>query len=64
VVGNETGVVSPFVKKRISMLSKNQALVIQFSNAKLSETFTVCQYQLTGFKEPQKLYKLSKIISI
>jgi hypothetical protein len=64
VVGNETGVVSPFVKKRISMLSKNQALVVQFSNAKLSETFTICEYQLSGFREPKKLYKLSKIISI
>lgn len=64
LVGNTGTTVSPFVKKRISMLSKNQAILIGFSNNKLNETFTVCQYSLTGFKEPRKLYKLSKIISI
>lgn len=64
LVGNTGTTVSPFVKKRISMLSKNQAILITLSNNKLNETFTICQYSLTGFKEPRKLYKLSKIISI
>lgn len=64
IVGNTTGDVSPFVKKRISILSKNQAILVSFSNAKLNETFTLCQYSLTGFKEPRKQYQPSKIISI
>lgn len=64
IVGNTTGSYSPFVKKRISMLSKNQAILISFSNAKLNETFTICQYSLTGFKESRKLYSPTKIISI
>ena len=64
IVGNVTGNTSPFVKKRISMLSKNQAIRIGLSNNKLNEAFTISQFALTGFKEPRKLYKLSKIISI
>jgi len=64
VIGNTDADASAFVKKRISMLSKNQALKITLSNAKLNEAFTVCQYSVSGTKESSRLYKLSKIISI
>jgi hypothetical protein len=64
VVGNTGTEVSPFVKKRVSMLQKGQALLIQFSNNKLNETFTICQFSLTGTQDSPRLYKLSKIISV
>jgi len=64
VVGNTGTSPSPFVKKRVSMLQKGQAILIQFSNNKLNETFTICQFSLTGTQDSPRLYKLSKIISM
>lgn len=53
-----------FQKKRISFLVKAQTITIGIANSSLSETFTVCQYLLQGFKEPRKLAKPSNIVSI
>jgi hypothetical protein len=55
---------APFQKKRISFLMKAQTITIGISNSSLSETFTVCQYILSGFKESRKLAKPSNIVSI
>lgn len=65
VVGNVgDGTVSPFQKKRISFLCKNQAIIIGLSNENLSETFSIAQYLLTGDKKPRRTISPSKIISI
>jgi hypothetical protein len=55
---------SPFEKKRVSFLVKAQTITIRIGNSSLSETFTVCQYILSGFKEPRKLAKPANIISM
>lgn len=65
VVGNVVGdTESPFIKKRISFLSKNQAVLIGLSNANLNEAFTISQFALTGYEQPKKQFSPSKIISI
>lgn len=64
IVGNTGSPASPFSKKRISFLSKNQALIIGLSNASLSETFAVAQFLLEGDKKSKKMFSSGKIISV
>lgn len=64
-VGNiNTGTVSPFQKKRVSFLIKNQAIIIGLSNANVNETFSIAQFILTGHKKSPKMFSPSKIISL
>lgn len=64
-VGNPgSGTVSPFQKKRISFLIKDQAIIIGFSNANVGETFSIAEFLLIGYKKPEKLFSPSKIISM
>jgi hypothetical protein len=60
----EDALVSPFLKRRVSFLSKNQAILIGLSNANLNETFTICKFDLIGFEESTRLMSGRKIISI
>lgn len=60
----EDNSVSPFVKRRVSFLTKNQALLIGLSNARLAETFSLSSYILTGSKEPDKMFDSKHIISV
>lgn len=55
---------SPFLKRRISFLSKAQSLTISLSNSGLSETFTVAQFALYGMKQGKKTFTPSGIVSI
>lgn len=55
---------SPFLKNRISFLSKAQTLTIGLSNNVLDETFTICEFALYGTKEPRRLFQPSGIISM
>lgn len=55
---------SPFVKSRVSFLSKNQAIIIGLSNNRVGEKFTIAKMALTGFVEPTKQFSSSRIISI
>ena len=65
VVGNvNSGTVSPFQKKRISFLCKDQAIIIGLSNDNLNETFSIAQYLLIGDKKPRRTISPSKIISV
>lgn len=65
IVGNTgSGTVSPFQKKRISFLCKDQAIIIGLSNDNLNETFSIAQYLLIGDKKPRRTISPSKIISI
>lgn len=64
-VGNVSpGTVSPFQKKRISFLIKNQAVIIGLSNANLNETFSIAQFVLTGHQKNKKMFSPSNIISL
>ena len=64
-VGNlATGTVSPFQKKRISFLCKDQAIIIGLSNANLGETFSIAQFLLLGDKKPRRNISPAKIISV
>jgi len=55
---------SPFIKKRISFLSRSQAYIIGLKNNGLGETFTICAFNLMGYEEPRKQFSGRKIISI
>lgn len=61
--GEET-LVSPFTKKRVSFLSKDQAIVLQLSNDKANETFTIAQFAFTGHRVPRKHFSAENIISM
>lgn len=64
-VGNtSSGTVSPFQKKRISFIIKNQAVIIGVSNANLNETFSIAQFVLTGHQKSRKMFSSSNIISM
>jgi len=56
--------VSPFIKKRISFLSKNQAIVLQLHNNKKDESFTIAQFAFTGHRQPRKHFAAENIISV
>ena len=60
----QVNLTSPFLKKRISFLSKNQAIVLELYNDKLDETFTISQFAFTGFKQPRKQFSSENIISM
>lgn len=60
----EDYLVSPFLKRRVSFLSKNQALLVGLSNANLDETFTICAFSLLGYEQPKKQMSSRKIISV
>ena len=55
---------SPFLKKRVSFLSKAQSLVVGIKNSNVSESFTVAAYGLSGFQMPPRLFAGSKIVSM
>lgn len=55
---------SPFVKSKISFLSKNQAIIIGLSNNREGEAFTIAKMSLNGFEEPSKLFSSTRIISV
>lgn len=55
---------SPFIKRRVSFLSKAQSLTISLSNSGLSETFTIAQFALMGMKQEKTTFAPGGIISI
>lgn len=55
---------SPFIKRKVSFLSKNQAILIALSNARAGETFIITRFTLSGFQMPVKTYSPANIISI
>lgn len=63
-VGNTSNPASPFSKKRISMLCKDQAIIIGLSNASLNETFAIAKFVLSGHKRPRKMFGADRIISV
>jgi len=55
---------SPFIKKRVSFLSKAQSVTIGLSNARVDETFTIAEYALSGSKEPRNQFNPNAIVSV
>jgi len=62
-VGDAT-IFSPFIKKRISFLSKNQAFILGIANSATDEEFTICEMVLSGYEQPKGMFAGSKIISV
>lgn len=60
----QTVISSPFIKRRISFLSKAQSLTISLSNSGLSETFTIAQFALMGMKQEKNTFAPQGIVSI
>jgi len=55
---------SPFIKRRVSFLSKAQSITIQLSNDGLTDQFTIAQFALNGFKQEKKTFSPGGIVSI
>lgn len=55
---------SPFIKKRVSFLSKAQSLTIKLLNNGLTDEFTIAQFAIYGFKQPKNQFSPSGIVSI
>ena len=55
---------SPFIKRRVSFLSKAQSLTVSLSNSGVSETFTIAQFALTGSKQDKNTFAPGGIVSI
>lgn len=55
---------SPYVKKRISFLSKAQALIIGLSNDGEDQTFTIAKMAVKGIEQPSKLFSSRNITSM
>jgi hypothetical protein len=64
LVSNTSGYTLPFINKKVSMLTKNYGMRVGFSNNNLNETFTVCQFVISGKEQLKKTFSSSKIISI
>lgn len=54
----------PFINKKISTLFKGQGVRVKFSNAKLNENFTICQFIVKGYEGPRRQFDNSRIISV
>lgn len=55
---------SPFVKQKVSFLSKSQAMVIGLSNSRSGETFTIAKMNIVGFENEPKMFSAGRIISV
>ena len=64
LVSNASEDTLPFINKKLSMLTKNQAIRIGVSNNRLGETFTICQLVIKGYDQSSRLFDGGKIINI
>jgi len=55
---------SPFIKRRVSFLSKAQSITVQLSNSGLNDVFTICQFAVTGMKETKETFSPDGIVSV
>lgn len=60
----EEGAVSPFIKRRISFLSKAQTITIKVESSDLGGTFTIAQFAVYGFKQNKDTFPSAGIVSI
>jgi len=60
----QSPVSAPFIKRRVSFLSKAQSITVALSNSGLSETFTIAQFALTGTKQEKETFAPGGIVSI
>jgi len=55
---------APFIKRRISFLSKAQSLTISLSNAGLTDAFTIVQFAVMGMKQEKATFDPAGIVSV
>jgi hypothetical protein len=63
LLSNESASTLPFINKKISTLQKSQAILIQFSNNRLNNRFTLCQFVVKGYQVP-RTFRGGKVISM
>lgn len=67
LVGDSYGenvVASPFVKQKVSFLSKAQAMIIGLSNNRSGEAFTIAKMNIVGLENEPKMFSAGRIISV
>lgn len=55
---------TPFLRSKLSFLSKAQSITLGLSNDELAGRFTIAQYGLSGFTEPAKYFDRSQITNL
>lgn len=55
---------TPFLRRRISFLSKAQSLTVGLSSSGSTGNFTICAYSLLGYTMPYRFISSSNIISV
>lgn len=55
---------TPFLRRKISFLSKSQSITIGLYNSSANDQFTIAAYGLSGFMEVTRLFDKSKITSM
>lgn len=55
---------TPFLRSKLSLLSKAQSITLGLSNNEVSGRFTIAQYQLSGFREPIKYFDKTQITNL
>lgn len=55
---------TPFLRSKLSLLSKAQSLTLGLSNDELLGRFTIAEYQVSGFKEPIGYFDKTQITNL
>lgn len=55
---------TPFLRRRISILSKSQSVTIGLYNSSATDEFTIAAFGLYGWQQPRRLFSKSKIIGM
>ena len=55
---------TPFLRSKLSCLSKAQSITLGFSNSEISDRFTLAEYGVTGFTESKNYFNKSQITNL
>jgi hypothetical protein len=55
---------TPFLRNKLSCLSKAQSITLGFSNSGLNDRFTLAEYGVTGFTESKNYFNKSQITNL
>jgi hypothetical protein len=55
---------TPFLRSKLSMLSKAQSLTFGVSNSSATDRFTIAQYAVSGFKESTRYFDKTQITNL
>lgn len=55
---------TPFLRSKLSLLSKAQSITLGLSNAGLTDQFTIAEYAISGWKESPRYFDKSQITNL